>query len=333
MSVDLEVLDPRHDPEPPYWRALSAGRRAVWSYDQLRVAAWTGRFPMRLTVLHADGEPVGAVCAALLGLPARHGAYAPATGGPRAGVLHVALPGTNAERGWWFSGAPDEETRRELLSAYSTLMRRRLGRSWRGVVWRQARTADLPAVPGRFRLVRPVYPVARLRVAWPTVDGWYASLRRGRAEDLRRQLRAVSASPGLVTSLGPARDLVTATEVALLRRENELKYDAAPLSLPYIEGLLRHDDTLAVAYRDRDERLLAIGLVLDHPAWPLYLTWGALPLRRGGLRHLYFDGIARVVGWAAANGKAGLVLGKGKPELKSDLGAELLPAYAIAVAH
>ncbi|MEV0400959.1 hypothetical protein [Actinoallomurus sp. NPDC050550] len=334
MTVELEVLDPRHDPEPVYWRELLAAsrRRAVWEYDQLGIAAWTARSPLLLFVLHDGSAPVGAVCATLLG-PRRHrGSYAPPTGGPRVGVLQVALPGTNAERGWWFADDLAPRDRRTLLTTYAGLMRRRLGRTWRGLVWRQAGAADLPSLPGRVRLVHAVHPVARLPITWPNVEGWLGSLRPGRTGDLRRQLRQITADATVLPAMGPARELVTALEVALLRRENELKYDAAPLPVPYIEGLIRQEGTLAVTYRDLTGRLLGVGLVLDHPGWPLYLTWGALPVRRGGRRHLYFDGMTRVIGWAIGAGKAGVVLGKGKPELKSDLGAELLPTYAIAAA-
>ncbi|RFU37576.1 hypothetical protein DZF91_32205, partial [Actinomadura logoneensis] len=67
--VTVEVADPRHDPEPDGWRELagSARRRAVWSYDLLRTAAWASRHPVLLAVAREAGRPVAAVSAVLAG--------------------------------------------------------------------------------------------------------------------------------------------------------------------------------------------------------------------------------------------------------------------------
>jgi hypothetical protein len=97
------------------------------------------------------------------------------------------------------------------------------------------------------------------------------------------------------------------------------------LAFPYVEALLRRRDVVAVTYRDVRDRLQAVGLVIDHPEWPLYWRWGALPIR-----HAYFDAYTRVLEWAIASGRRGLILGKGKSHLKAALGAELIPSYAVA---
>ncbi|MBW8481166.1 hypothetical protein [Actinomadura parmotrematis] len=325
----LEVLDPRHDPEPPYWAALAAGagRRAVWSYDLLRVAAWTARRPLLLTVVRDDGgAPAAVVCTTLAGLAAR--GYA-ATGVPRLGLPTVQVPGSPAERGWWFAGSRAPAERRALLRRYVRGTRALFGAGRPGVLWLRAGAADLPAVPGGLRLVRPLHPVARLAAPWEDVDGWYAALPRSRRADLRRQRRGLS---HLDCRVGPAAALTTGAEAAALLWGNEDKYRAGrfpapPLALPYLEALVRRPDVLAVTYRDARERLAGVGLVLDHPRWPLYWRWGALPAR-----HLYFDAYTRLLEWAIGAGRAGLVLGKGKPELKASLGAELVPSYAIATA-
>ncbi|MEO5877063.1 MAG: hypothetical protein ABIS86_17910, partial [Streptosporangiaceae bacterium] len=225
--------------------------------------------------------------------------------------------------------------RAELLAAYAGAMRAGLGRGHRGVLWREVGDLDSGSLPGRIRPARPLNPVARLALPWADRDGWLASLGRSRAVDLRRQLRQVEADPSVVTATGPARGLVAGAEIAALKRENDLKYGGrlAPPPLPtaYLEALVGLDETVAITFRDPAGRLIAVGLILDHPAWPLFLLWGALPVGRGGRRHLYFVAMAEAVGWSIARHGEGLVLGKGKAALKRDLGADFVPCRAVAV--
>jgi hypothetical protein len=67
-------------------------------------------------------------------------------------------------------------------------------------------------------------------------------------------------------------------------------------------------------------------------ATPLWHSWGAQPVEQGGRRHLYFDLYGRVVELAAARGRRAVVLGKGMATLKADLGARLVPQYAVVSA-
>ncbi|WP_083982423.1 GNAT family N-acetyltransferase [Actinomadura hibisca] len=324
----LEVLDPRHDPEPAYWESLvaRAGRRAVWSYDLLRVAAWTARHPLLLTVVRDGDAPAAVVCASLAGVRGR--GYA-GPGVPRLSLPTVQVPGSPAERGWWFAGSPSPAERRDLLRRYVRGTRRLLGHGRPGVLWLRAGEDDRAAVPGAVRLVRPLHPVARLATPWNDIEDWYASLPRSRRGDLRRQRRGLA---HLDCRLGPARELTTGAEAAALLWRNEDKYrggpfPSPPLPLPYVEAMVARPDVLAVAYRDARDRLVGVGLLLDHPRWPLYWRWGALPAR-----HLYFDAYTRLMEWAVGAGRTGIILGKGKPSLKASLGAELEPSYAIAAA-
>ncbi|MFG2005182.1 hypothetical protein ACGFNU_39165 [Spirillospora sp. NPDC048911] len=324
--IELDVLDPRRDPEPPYWRALvaDAGRHAVWSYDLLRIAAWTSRHQLRLSVVHDSGRPAAVVCAVLAGMRAVSRRYA-SPGMARLGVPAVLVPSASAERGWWFVGEPAPEHRRDLL--------RHATRGWfrPGVLWLRAGERDRPTIPGAVRLTRPLNPVARVATPWRDVDGWYAALSQSRRADLRRQRRGLR---DLECLTGPARDLASAAEFAALLWRNENKYrggllsglaPSPPLPFPYIEALIGQPDVQAITYRDGRDRLLGAGLILDHPEWPLYWRWGALPVR-----HLYFDSYGRLIEWAIAAGKTGVILGKGKSDLKAALGAELVPSYAIA---
>jgi hypothetical protein len=336
MSISLEVLDPRHDPEPAYWRHLQArtARPASWSYELLRLASWNRRVPLLVSVLRDGDALCGVVCAGLPGTAWRPGAFAPPHGRPALSILDVFVPLTSAEPGWWLA-AETGERRAELLAAYATGMRAELGRHHRGVLWREVGDVDSGALPGRVRLARPLNPVARLVTPWDDRDGWLASLGKSRTVDLRRQLRQIEADPSVVSAMGPARALVKGAEIADLKRENELKYSGRlappPLPVSYLEALIGLDEAVAITFRDTAGRLIAVSLILDHPAWPLFLMWGALPVGRGGRRHLYFVAMAEAVGWTIARRGKGLVLGKGKAALKRDLGADFVPCRAVAV--
>jgi hypothetical protein len=335
MSVTLEVLDPRHDPEPDGWERLrtSAGQYVTWRYDLLRAYAWGAQAPVLLTVLREEGVPVGAVSASLRGVRPRRGSYA--AGRDVAGVVDVHAPGNRSQKGWWFTGDPDPARRRELLRAWARGIRRELGPGWRGVVWREVSPGEPAQLPGAVKVPLPTAPLAKLATPWHDLDAWYATLDRARRDSLRRRARGFSADPGLSVAVGPARELVTGAEAGALRAENDLKHRArlfplAPLPQPYLDALVGGDEVMAVAYRD-DGRLIGLSLILDHPAWPICLSWGALPPETGGRKHLYFDGYVRMVEWAVATGRSGLVLGKGQAEVKRSLGAELVPSSALAV--
>ncbi|MEV0151073.1 MULTISPECIES: hypothetical protein [unclassified Nonomuraea] len=336
MSLTLQILDPRHDPEPTGWEELraAAGQCVTWRYDLLRAYAWAAQAPVLLTVLREDGVAVGAVSASLRGLRPHRGAYA--DGRDHAGLIDVHAPGNRSQKGWWFAGDPEPGRLRELLRGYVRGVRRELGAGWRSVVWREVSPGQAALLPGLAKLTLPTEPLARLATPWTGIDNWYARLDRARRDSLRRRARGFSADPGLSVQVGPARELVTGYEAAALRAENDLKhrnrlFPLAPLPLPYLEALVGGDEVVAIAYRDGGGRLLGLSLILDHPRWPVCLSWGALPPEDGGRKHLYFDGYVRMVEWAIGAGKAGLVLGKGQAEAKRDLGAELVPSSALAV--
>lgn len=336
MSATLHTLDPRHDPEPAGWEDLrsAAGQCVTWRYDLLRAYAWAAQAPVLLTVLSRDGVAVGAVSASLRGALPHRGRYADRR--DPAGVLDVHAPGNRSQKGWWFTPGIEREERAELLRGYVRGVRRRLGPGWRSAVWREVSPGEPTVLPGLLKLALPTAPLAKLATPFAGMDEWYALLDRPRRESLRRRARSFSADPGLSIAVGPARGLVGASEAAELRALNDLKYRSrlfplAPLPQPYLEALVASDEVVAIAYRDAGRRLLGLSLILDHPTWPVCLSWGALPPEDGGRKHLYFDGYVRMVEWAIAAGKAGLVLGKGQAEVKSGLGAELVPSAALAV--
>ncbi|MEV4290908.1 hypothetical protein AB0K40_35815 [Nonomuraea bangladeshensis] len=339
--MKVELLDPRHDPEPGDWEELrrAAGQRVTWRWDLLRAYAWAAQAPVVLAVLRRDGRAAGAVAASLRAPRLGRGRYADprrsAAGryaGLRrspAGIVDVHAPGNRSQKGWWWRDEHDPE----LLSAYLRAVRRALGPGWRSTVWREVSEGEDALLPGPLRLRIPTAPLARLALPWPRLDDWYAVLDPRRRDSLRRRAKTFAAE--LSVRVGPARDLVGADEAARLRAENDLKHrsrlsPAPPLPLPYLETLIGSGESVALTYRD-GRRLLGLSLILDHPDWPVCLSWGAVPPEEGGRKHLYFDGYVRMIEWAIRSGRRGLVLGKGQAEVKRDLGAELRPSSALAV--
>lgn len=327
--MNLQILDPRHDQEPADWEDLrtSAEQCVTWRYDLLRAYAWGAQAPVLVTVLRQDGKAVGAVSASLRGLRPHRGTYAARR--EAAGILDVHAPGNRSQKGWWFRGEPNPDLLRHCVAG----LREKLGPGWRSVVWREVSPGEPALLPGHVKVTLPTAPLAKLATPWTGLDDWYAMLDPRRRDSLRRRARTFSAE--LSVKVGPARELVTATEAATLRAENDLKHRSrlfplAPLPFPYLESLVGGDEVVAIAYRD-GKRLLGLSLILDHPAWPVCLSWGAVLPEDGGRKHLYFDGYVRMVEWAIATGKSGLVLGKGQAEAKSGLGADLVPSSALAV--
>lgn len=338
--VRLQVLDPRHDAEPPFWAALRAraGLRADWDYELIRIAAWCARVPLLVTVLHGSRTVLGVVCASWTGLPARrHGFVARSRGHerwPRVGVLDVASPGTSAVPGWWFAGGLQLNERRALVAAYRTGMRRELGPGCRGVLWRQVTRESLPDFAQPPRLIRATPAVAMLDLPWTEPSAWLGTLKRERRKSLRRRRRHIDVDPDLEVRVGVQVGLDPG-EVTKLLRHNERAHDRGwrsplPQSTSYLEALLRHEEVTTIDYRDGVGRLLAFATILDHPSWSVGRHWSTLPPSLGGRGHLYFDMYLRQIEWAIEQGKAGVNLGKGMLEIKTELGARMLPQFGVA---
>jgi hypothetical protein len=336
VTAELEVLDPRYDAEPAYWRELRerAGLRADWSWEVLTTQAWCTRTPLLIAVLRDAGQVTGVVSADWAGVPVRRNGFVPIGRGPLLGGLHVRAPGTGSVPGWWSAG---ELPTAELLHRYLHGMRRAIGLGCRGAVVRQLTADDAARLAGRPRLVRPTEQLARLPMAgWRTREDWIAALTRNRRKNLRKIFRRIDADPAIEVTVEPGSN-IDPVAVAAVLRHNEGKYRGwllAPLpqSTGYLAALLRQPDVFVGCYRDSHSgRLLAVVTILDHPQWPVARHWSSVPVDRPDRPNLYLHNYGLLVSWALRNDKQGLLIGRGKPELKLTLGAELVPQFAAAL--
>ena len=329
-GLTVRLHNPAVDPEPAGWEALRgrAGLRANWAWPVMRAGVRSGADPLLLAVLSDVRDPIGLVAASVV--PPRRREVSGRW--PRLGYLHVQAPQSSALPGWWLAPSTVDE-RRDLVRAFRRAARRALGPGVEGVLWRQLGDGD-PAWLPRPRYARRTAPLAVL-AAPASVDAWLAGLRKKRRSSMRHIRKLIAADPDLRVRAGPVGDVVSPAELAGLTRRNFAKHKASdlelrsgPRSARWQEAVAGRDDVHVVAYRDNAGLLLGAATILDHPAWPIWLSWGALPAEEGGRRHLYFDLFRRLVERVVERGTAGMILGKGMAELKMDLGARLLPQHA-----
>lgn len=339
---EFEVLDPRVDSEPRYWKGLRerAGLRADWSWPVLTAQAWLARTPQLVTVFLDGGRPSGVVWAAWVTAETRRHRFVASRRGGRIGFLDVRSPNNSALPGWWFAGyTPGERPGqlRELFGEYSAVLRRELGRGFRGMLVRQLADVEVPEVAGRFRLVRPIEPIAMLDVASHRGHReWVATLSKNRRSMVRKVDRLVEEDPGVDVRVVPGAEQDPSSLTRLLRHNADKHRDVPILPLPQfgatLATLLAEPDVSTVDYRDpATGGRLAVGVVLDHPEWPVSRTWSAVPFEDGGMRNLYPHMHSELVRWAFATGKRGLVLGKKKSKIKASFGARLVPQFAVAM--
>ncbi|MFC4037032.1 hypothetical protein ACFO1B_01235 [Dactylosporangium siamense] len=353
-GLTVRLLDPGADPEPAGWDAVrcAAGLRANWAWPVMRAGVRSGADPLLLAVLSDADRPLGVYAASVVPLHHRAGR----TGWPRIGYLHVQAPQSSALPGWWVAPSTVRE-RADLVRAFRRAARRALGPGVGGVLWRQLGEGDAAWLP-RPRYARSTEPLAVLD-APESLDAWFAGLSKKRRGNERRTQRLVAQDPDLCVRGGAIGDVVSPAELAHLARLNFTKHSAGGFTKHSAGGFTKHSaggftkhstggvephsgprsqlwqeavagraDVHAVAYRDNAGRLLGAATILEHPTWPLWLSWGALPVDEGGRRHLYFDLFRRLVERVVDRGATGMILGKGMAELKQGLGARLVPQQA-----
>ena len=330
--MSWEVLDPRHDAEPAYWRELRARAelRADCAWEVLAAQAWTSRTPLYVSVLRDGSSADGVVFANWAGLPVRRNRFVGTRRARLVGCLHVRNPGSGSVPGWWSDGLPTAE----FLRDYVTVMRRELGFGCGGALLRQL-TADEVTAMGRC-VSRPTESLGVLRTsAWSSVQEWVAAMKRKRRHNMRHIIRTIDQDSTLAVGVVPGADL-DPLEVARVLRHNEEKYAGRLAPLPqttgYLAALLRQPDVLVGAYRMvATGELEAFVSILDHPTWPLTRHWSARPAARPDRPNLYLNHYRLMVEYALRTGKEGVIVGRGKPELKQSLRAELVPQYAAAI--
>lgn len=330
--MDTEVLDPRFDAEPAYWTALRerSGLHGDWAWDVLVAQAWCARTPQLYTVFHDEAGPAGVVAAAWVGPSTRRNRFA-GNKKTRVGMLDVRSPGSGSVPGWWFA---DGSGAGRIVGEYATTMRKHLGPGLRGMLVRQVCEAERPDVQGRFRLVRKTENIGMLHLdGVATVADWAGGLSKNRRANLRKMTTKFTRDTEFSSRMVPGPDLDPVEVATLLRLNYDKHRDVPILPLPqfisYLTVLLAQPDVAALAYYE-GERLVAFTLVYDHPQWPIARAWATFPQGRGGRYNLYFYNVIKMVEWAVANGKQGIVWGKKLSEVKQSLGIDPLPQYALA---
>lgn len=339
MTLHIDVLDPRSDPEPADWAGFAAALNlpAPWSYRMLQLETASSRCPNLLVVARDAGEPVAAlsVTVARPGDPHRRrpvGGIARFT--PRLAEVHQPwMPGTS---GRVFAPALDAAARREVTRRAERAVVSFLGPGCGGVIHRYVRDDELRDVGGHGRMVRDAVPTTLLRNDFADVDEWVTSLARSRRHSIRGQRRKIAADPSLTIRCGRSRDDVAGAELATLLHTHRAKFGRVPLDLrgavtaEYLHELVRRPDVATLTYRDTDSgRLLAFTTVLDHVMTPLHQHWAAVPPDRGGKRHLYFDAYARVVAFMIDNGRPSISSGRGMQDVKGSLGFAPQPLHTV----
>ncbi|WP_336204411.1 GNAT family N-acetyltransferase [Nonomuraea sp. LPB2021202275-12-8] len=334
--MNLSVLDPCRDPEPPGWEEFrqAEGLTAIWAYDVIAASSQGSWARPLLGVFHDGGRVVGVVGAVYIGL------RRPASGRmprPRREplVLDVRLPGHSNEPTWHFGADVPPEVRRSLLSQFERAAARLLGWGLAGVVYRMVDEPHLPLVARRSAITRDSPGSTLLRLTWSTTEGWISSLSKNRRKTLRRQITSIAQAGDLDVREGRTRLDLDPVEMAELNRRHTARLAArfdprAPLPPAYFDSLLRRDDVSVISYHSA-ERLLAFGIVYEHPISPVSGPWAALRPEEGGRKDLYFDVHARIVRRAIDAGAKQVLFGRGRVEIKTSLGFEYVPMRFVVV--
>lgn len=336
MSISIQLLDPRTDPEPPDWVDFQRQQQLypMWSYDLLQIASWSSWAPVLLGLIRRSGQVVGAV-AAMCWRPGRRRAYAPPGRFPSPCVIDVWLVGSSGRPSWVFSDDIDVTDQPELLRAFERAALSHLGLGCVGVVYRNVPTASVPVVSGRGRVVKPVGGNA-LAVLPASFEDWLHSLRPTRRRGLRKHGASLDADPDIVIEY-PAGgvDLDGPALAQLLNKHNQnfaVRMDPRPpVSAAYLAEFLRHPDVRTITYRDRNSRLLAFGSLIDHAQTPAVGWWAKLDLDQGGRPDLFFDHFMRHVSYVISQGRRELSAGRGHLDVKATLGFAEVPLCVIVV--
>lgn len=331
--MSIELYDVRHDPEPDGWKEfrVTEGLTAVWSYEPMRHASDSTRAPLLLTVFREGGTIIGALCGVYQGL---RGTVPRRRREPI--LLDVRLPGEGNEVSWHFRADITSEHRRQLMREFERTVRRWLGLGLTGIVYRNVTPGEVPTVARRGAVGRASVGTARMPILWKTVDDWLATLGGSRRRNLRRRARLIDADPDLTVVSGTGRtDLDPALLARMVADHQERLQNRIDLRVPlpasYFAEMIRREDVSFLTYTEGSGRLLAFSTLLHHPSWPQLGWWAGLPVEEGGRGHLYFDHYLRTIGQAIEQGREGLIGGRGRLDVKLELGFQQVPMRLVAV--
>jgi len=342
VSIAVEVLDPRCDPEAVDWPDFMRAEQlhVPWDYGLMGIESRHSGNPTLLALARRDGRIVAAFAVTVC----RRGAALRSSGpvGGRARWLprwvEVHQPWLSGLPGWVFAEGHDPSSRRPVTRAVERALCRVVGAGCLGLFYRSVPSTDESFTARRAVLVRDaVGGTAVLDNAFSTMEDWIRSLSRGRRQAIRGQLRTVAADPDLLVRFEPARDDLDGKQLAGLlnghrARLGRPKFDhRSPVSAEYLDALVRRPEVHTLTYHDRSGTLLAFATMIDHPVAALYQHWAALTKAEGGRQHLYFDSYARLVRHMVDHDRRSLSAGRGLAELKASLGFAERPLRVMLV--
>jgi predicted N-acyltransferase len=321
--MNVELVDPRSDPEPAGWSVFQRCQRLypVWDYGLMGIESRAAANPTLLALARLDGQ----IVAAFAVMVCRRGVR-------WLEVHHSWLVGFP---GWVMADSVDPLAGKEIVRAFERVACRAAGIGCAGLVYRYVPPASRDLVEGWGRVVRPAMSNATLDNVYSTVDEWVSSLWNKRRWELRRQVRKVIAS-GLAVRFEAARADLDGSELTSLLSRHRARFGRARfdsrgvLPAEYLHALVSRDDVLTLTYHD-DGRLMAFAIVLDHPEMPLYQHWATLSREEGGLRHLYFDSYHHLARHMIDGRRKALSSGGGMLELKAELGFTARPRQVLIV--
>jgi hypothetical protein len=325
-----EIIDPTVEPVPADWEIFRKQENllAAWQAEALTAFAWCAARPVRLGVVR-DGGQVVALFVGDLTVPLRRpGRY--------------ATPGSLSGTGWFdcrlllgftsgfaFAARLGSQDRIAALAAFEKALRRRLGRHCLGILYRQVSPELLPEVGRRLRPRRATAPNTLLVNRWSELGEYFAELPRSQ----RRRLQRVHAEAAERTQVLAGANEIDPEQASILGHVTRLKHGDRfpPVPTRYFRSLNGSDGVRYFGHRD-DERLLAFDLAFDDGNRLVTTITGALEVRNGGRRDLYFDLYLLEIDYMITEGRAGCEFGKGMTELKQRFGCELIPQFVVVAA-
>lgn len=330
LAVDLH--DPVNAVAPADWDLFVDKSRLLptWRWAVVRANALSVSGPCLAAAIR-DGDRVVALANLRLRGPRRLGL----------GVAEVEAPGTSSLPGLALEAAqPLGRTPVDavLVRAVTTALERRLraefGRRPALIWYRQVYPCLLPVLACGVAVTYAGAPVAYFHNSYPDHDSYLASLTRSRRKEQRRLMRRTDEDPAITVTWGPVpAKLDLARFYALVedtcRRNHHQRWP--PLRYParqVLDALLADPATKMLSYH-RDGELISASMVIDHPVTPLAWARGALDPHSGGRSGIWFDTMGRVMRWVVESKRAGLIGGKGRVDLKREVGHESLPQWSV----